>query len=66
MPKNSEKNWLSYSGVGIQMVLTMMLCWWIGEKLEIFFEIKTPIGQISGIFIGLFGSMYSLIKSVNN
>jgi len=63
MSKN-QKNWLAYSGLGIQMVMTMLLCLWIGMKIEDYFSISSPWGQLIGLFFGIFTSLYNLIKSV--
>ena len=59
------KNWLAYSGLGIQMVITILFCLWIGFKIEDFFSISSPWGQLGGLFFGIFTSIYNLIKSVN-
>ena len=64
MAKQS-KNWLSYSGLGIQMVLTVLVFLWIGKKIEIYFIITPPIGQLVSLFVGISASMYSLIKSID-
>ena len=63
MSKN-QKNWLAYSGLGIQMVITMLLCLWIGMKMEGYISISSPWGQLIGLFFGIFTSLYNLIKSV--
>ena len=63
MSKN-QKNWLAYSGLGIQMVITMLLCLWIGMEIEDYFSISSPWGQLIGLFFGIFTSLYNLIKSV--
>ena len=57
-------NWMQYSGVGIQMAATMMICWWIGSKSETILDFPEPWGQLCGIFLGLFAAMYNLIKSI--
>jgi len=64
MAKES-KDWLSYSGLGIQMVLTVLIFLWIGKKIEIYFTISEPLGQLSGLIFGVFASMYNLIKSIS-
>ena len=64
MSKN-QKYWLAYSGLGIQMAITILFCFWIGMKLEVFFSIKPPFGQLGGLLFGVFASVYNLIKSVN-
>ena len=58
------KNWLAYSGLGIQMAITIMICLWIGTKIEDYSFIGPPYGQLSGIFFGIFTSIYNLIKVV--
>ena len=65
MPDNKSSDWLQYSGIGIQMVATMMICWWLGEKLESYFKLlNAPWGQVGGLFFGVFASIYNLIKQV--
>ena len=55
MPERKPANWLQYSGLGIQMAVTMMICWWIGEKLESHFGLfNKPWGQLAGLFFGIF------------
>ena len=56
---------MRFSGLGIQMVVTMMFCWWVGEKAEAKDWISPPWGQLVGIFFGVFASIYHLIKSVS-
>ena len=56
---------MRFSGAGIQMVLTMMIFWWFGEKAETKGWISPPWGQLVGIFFGVFASIYHLIKSVS-
>ncbi len=63
MSKN-QKDWLAYTGLGIQMVVTMMICLWIGMKIEEYSYISTPFGQLCGIFFGIFASTYNLIRAV--
>ena len=58
-------DWMQYSGVGIQMAVTMMIGWWLGSKFEVHIGFSEPWGQLCGIFLGLLGAMYNLIKSVN-
>lgn len=65
MPERKPANWLQYSGLGIQMAVTMMICWWIGEKLESHFGLfNKPWGQLSALFFGMFTSIYNLINQV--
>ena len=62
---NKPDNWLQYSGIGIQMTATIIICWWFGEKLENSVElVNNPWGQLLGLFFGMFASIYNLIKQV--
>ena len=64
MPKQSD-NWLQYSGIGIQMAATIIICWWLGQKLEsAFVFFNKPWGQLCGLFFGMFAGMYNLIRQV--
>jgi len=58
-------NWLQYSGIGIQMALTIIICWWAGQTLENSTNLFTkPWGQLLGLFFGMFAGIYNLIKQV--
>ena len=64
MNKNN-KHWLQYSGIGIQMAATIIIAWWIGEKIETYVEISNkPLGQLLGLFFGVFAGIYNLINQV--
>jgi|TARA_B100001971_G_C17839295_1_gene357742 F0F1-type ATP synthase assembly protein I len=65
MPKKPN-NWMAYSGLGIQMAVTMMVCLWLGNKAEVHLGVTEPWGQLGGLFFGLFASTYNLFKSINN
>ena len=47
------------------MAATMIIAWWIGEKIETYFEILSkPLGQLIGLFFGLFAGIYNLINQI--
>jgi hypothetical protein len=64
MPKQ-PMDWMQYSGVGIQMAVTMLLCLWLGSKAEELWGFPSPWGQLGGLFLGVFASIYNLIKSIS-
>tara|TARA_Y100001970_G_scaffold285768_1_gene406372 strand:- start:49 stop:249 length:201 start_codon:yes stop_codon:yes gene_type:complete len=64
--KNSPNYWMRYSGVGIQITAIMIISWWIGMKIEEKTFIIEPLGQIVGLFFGIFAGIYNLLKSVQN
>ena len=55
---------MKYSGIGFQAVFMMLLCWWLGEKIELKGYINEPWGQLIGLMMGMFATIYHLIKSV--
>jgi len=60
---NKPMNWMQYSGVGIQMLIIIILFWWLGVKAENYFKlISEPWGQLLGLFWGIFASMYNLVN----
>jgi len=66
MPEKKTTNWLQYSGVGIQMFVTIMIFWWLGGKIENNFKLfSEPWGQLSGLFFGIFAGIYNLVNQLN-
>ena len=65
MDKKKPADWMKYSGLGIQMAITVVLCLyigkWIGSKLN-----SENLGALFGTLFGLFASMYNLIKQIKN
>jgi len=61
--KSSE--WMKYSGLGIQMAISVIICLYIGKwiGLKLGYE---DLGALFGTFFGLFASTYNLIKQINN
>ena len=61
--KNNSNEWAKYSGLGIQMVASMLISLyigkWIGGKLNM-----DQFGSLIGIFFGLSASLYNLIKQI--
>ena len=57
--------WMKYSGLGIQMVATLLIFLYLGKWLGIKFGSEI-VGSLVGIFFGLFASLYGLIKEINN
>jgi len=53
---------LTYSSLAFQMIGVLLLCTWLGQKGDDYFEFKTPWLTIVGILLGLFGIMYKLIR----
>ena len=65
MKKNKSTEWVKYSGLGIQMAASVIICLyigiWIGTKLG-----SENLGALFGTFFGLFASIYNLIKQIKD
>ena len=65
--KKTSTEWIKYSGLGIQMAVSVILCLyigkWIGSKFDFLSE---NVGSLMGIFFGLFASIYHLFKELKN
>ena len=64
MKTPETNNWLKYSGIGMQIALSMVIFWWIGYKIEIRFDIK-PWGSLTGLLVGASVGLYELWKIIN-
>jgi hypothetical protein len=57
-------NIVKFSGLGIQMALFVVILTFAGKWIDQFFLFKFPIFTIVGVFIGLIGAMYYMIKQL--
>ncbi|WP_026463442.1 AtpZ/AtpI family protein [Adhaeribacter aquaticus] len=58
------KPYLKYSGLGFQMIATLILAAYAGMKLDEYFQNKNPWYTIGLMLAGVLASMYMVIKSV--
>lgn len=58
-------NYLRYSGLAIQLLVTLAVCGWLGYKLDQYFGNKYPLLMLLLGFLGFGGSMYQIYRSVN-
>lgn len=68
MKKEPEKPinaFLKYSGLGLQMLVTIGVGAWLGYKLDQYLELKFPVFLITFIFLFFGGIMYQLYRSLN-
>ena len=63
--KEEPNNFLKYSGLGIQLLVSIGLAAWLGLKLDGYFELKFPIFLMLLVFIVFAGSIYMLYRSIN-
>lgn len=62
---NRYNNYLKYSGLALQLLLTIAVCGWIGYKADQFMGNKYPVFMLILGFLGFGGTMYQLYRSVN-
>jgi ATP synthase protein I len=63
-PKPSN-NYLRYSGLGLQLLLTIGVAAWGGYKLDRYIGIKFPAFLLTFVFLAFGGSMYFLWRQLN-
>lgn len=60
-----SSNYLRYSGLAVQLLITIAVCGWIGYKADQYFGNKYPILMLLLGFFGFGGSMYQVYRSIN-
>ena len=63
MDKKSSE-WVKYSGLGIQMAVSVILCLYIGKWIGGKYNHET-IGSLIGIFFGLFALFIRIFRLIN-
>lgn len=58
-------NYLRYSGLGLQLLLTIAVCGWLGYKLDQYVGNKYPLFMLLLGFLGFVGIMYKIYRSIN-
>jgi len=62
----SPNNYLRYSGLGLQMLVSIVAGFFLGQFLDNFLETNNPWFTIAFIFIFFLGSMVLLIKQISS
>ncbi len=62
-PKPSNQ-YIKYSGLGLQLLVTIGLCTWLGHWIDRQLELKFPIFLLVLTFLGLGGSMFQLYRTL--
>ena len=69
--KNQKKDrphrrWIALSGAGIQMGVVVFASAYVGDKLDTNYKTETPWFTLGFVLMGIFISLYLLIKQINN
>ena len=62
---NRYNSYLKYSGLAIQLLVTIAVCGWVGHKADQYFGYKYPVFMLILGFLGFAGIMYQIYKAVN-
>ncbi len=57
--------YLKYSGLAVQLVITIGIAGWTGYLLDNYFALKFPVFILVFTFSAFAGVMYLLFKSIN-
>lgn len=63
--KEPINNLIKYSGLGIQMLVSIGVGAWLGLKLDQYLGLKFPLFLITFVFVIFGGLMYQLYRSLN-
>lgn len=58
-------NYLKYSGLALQLLITIGVCGWLGYEADQYFGHKYPLLMLLFGFLGFGGSMYQIYRSIN-
>jgi hypothetical protein len=62
--KKPLSDYARYSALGLQMAAFIVACTFAGRYLDSFKWIKFPAFTVAGLILGVFGSMYYMIKQL--
>ena len=62
--KRNSNDWVKFSGIGIQMTVTVIICLYLGKWIGSKYNYEQT-GILLGTFFGLFTSIYNLFKQIN-
>jgi F0F1-type ATP synthase assembly protein I len=60
-----KNKFLKYSGLGIQLLVTIGLAAFLGLKLDQYLELKFPVFLLSFVLLSFGGTMYHLYRTLN-
>ncbi|MFM8742466.1 MAG: AtpZ/AtpI family protein [Cytophagales bacterium] len=60
-----DNKFLKYSGLGIQLLVTLGVAAYIGLTLDRFFQFQFPVFLLSSVLLSFVGIMYQLYRTLN-
>lgn len=61
-----HNRWIVLTGAGIQMGVIIFASAYLGKKLDAYFQTSTAWFTLGLILLGIFSSLYLLLKQVRN
>jgi hypothetical protein len=62
---NRYSSYLRYSGLAVQLLVTLGVCGWVGYQADQYLGNKYPLIMLLLGFLGFSGSMYQIYRSIN-
>jgi F0F1-type ATP synthase assembly protein I len=63
-PADRSQNYMKYSGMAIQMGVILLIGVWIGQKLDLRFQTKTPWFTVAMSLFSIFAALYVVLKDL--
>lgn len=63
--KNESSQWLSYTNMGLELLIMIFIGKWLGHKVDEYFQIQDKWFEMGGMILFIFLSTYRLIKKLN-
>ena len=63
--KKPSNTFLKFSGLGLQMMVSIGVGAWLGMKLDQYLELEFPVFLLTFVFVIFGGLMYQLYRSLN-
>jgi F0F1-type ATP synthase assembly protein I len=65
-PKDNQKAYLKYTGLTAQIIAVFVVCYFIGNAIDQYFELQTPVVTILLLFAGIVSFLYKLVLDLSN
>jgi len=62
--KQEANSYLKYSGLGLQLLITILAAGWVGYKIDEYLSFKFPVFMLVLGFAAFGGSLYQLYKKI--
>jgi F0F1-type ATP synthase assembly protein I len=63
-PKKRGNDYLRYSGLGLQLLLTIGVAGWVGYKLDQYLSLKFPVFLLCFVLLGFVGALYKIYRAL--